>query len=95
VNSCILWNDTGNVSDDEISDDPGGSTSVNYSDIKGGWPLGTGNMNADPNFVGGGDLHIQGGPCVNTGDESKNPGMDIEGTVRDTWPDMGAYEFTG
>jgi len=95
VNSCILWNDTGNISDDEISDDPGGSTSVNYSDIKGGWPLGTGNMNADPNFVGGGDLHIQGGPCVNTGDESKNPEMDIEGTVRDTWPDMGAYEFSG
>ena len=93
LNSCIVWGNTGNISDSEISGDPGGTVSAAYSDIQGGGFSGTGNINADPNFAGGGDLHIQGGPCVNTGDPLINPGVDIEGTSRDSQPDMGAYEY--
>ena len=51
INDSILW---GNASpdDDEIHLETGVSLTITYSDIAGGWS-GTGNINSDPDFVGG------------------------------------------
>ena len=75
-----------------------GTFAVNYSDIEGGWTGGTGNLDADPLFVdaASGDYGLgAGSPCINTGTPAGAPAADIEGTPRDTAPDMGAYEWTG
>jgi len=72
----------------------GNNLNVSYSDIEGGW-TGTGNINADPLFVGG-DYHLGvGSPCIDKGTSVGAPVTDIEGTPRDAAPDMGAYEWTG
>ncbi len=68
-----------------------------YSDIESGW-TGTGNMDADPEFVdpASGDYHLRiASPCRDTGTPVGAPASDIEGTPRDVAPDMGAYEWTG
>jgi len=44
--NCIFWN---NVVD-EILNDGTSTLNVNYSDVKGGWPAGTGNIDKDPCF---------------------------------------------
>ena len=69
---------------------------VTYSDVQGGWP-GTGNIDADPLFVGFGEGHLrEGSPCIDTGnphtlysDLCIPPSM---GTERN---DMGAYGGPG
>jgi predicted outer membrane repeat protein len=66
VKNSILWGDTA-AEDEEIGYAGGLQSSVTYSDVQGGW-AGTGNINADPLFVGAGDYHLQpDSPCV--GDE--------------------------
>ena len=79
----------------------GGSLSVAYSDIQGGW-AGTGNINSDPLFVdsASGDFHLQmipvASPCINIGDNSAPnlPSDDFEGDSRiiNTVVDLGADE---
>jgi hypothetical protein len=78
VTNCILWGDA----PDEIY---GGSPTVNYSDVEGGWG-GTGgnNINADPCFVdaGGGNLRLGlGSPCIDAADNNSVPGdtSDLDG----------------
>jgi len=59
VNS-ILWGD----SPDEVSGSP---ITITYSDIEGGW-TGEGNIDANPQFVGGSDYHLTANsPCIDTG----------------------------
>jgi len=92
VTNTIVWSNTA----------PGdmlglGTFSVSYSDIEGGW-TGTGNLDADPQFVdaANGDYHLGvGSPCIDKGTSAGAPAADIEGTPRDAAPDMGAYEWTG
>ena len=73
----------------------GGTCNITYSDIEGGW-TGTGNIDTDPLFVGGGDYHLQAGsPCIDQGTAVGAPAADVEGTPRDATPDMGAYEWVG
>jgi hypothetical protein len=92
VTNTILWGNTA----------PGdmmglGTFTVNYSDIEGGWP-GTGNLDTDPLYVdaANGDYSIKGSSrCVDGGTPSGAPTHDIEGTPRDSAPDMGAYEWVG
>jgi len=59
VTNCILWGDWG--CPDEIYDGGTSTTTVDYSDVQGGW-LGTGgdNIDADPVFLDaiGGDLRL-------------------------------------
>jgi len=66
VTNCVLWDDTPS----EIADDGTSSTTVNYSDVQGGWG-GMGNINDDPFFVdaASGDLRLSSyaSPCVDTG----------------------------
>ena len=79
ISNCIVW-DNG---DSEV----GGSATVSYSDVEGGYP-GTGNIDADPLFVdsAGGDYHLSANSlCINAGDPaySSEPGeADIDGDLR-------------
>jgi hypothetical protein len=69
---------------------------VNYSDVEGWTDGGTGNIQADPLFIGAGNYHLRvGSPCIDKGTPMGAPVTDIEGTPRDNAPDMGAYEWKG
>ncbi|MEK7254016.1 MAG: hypothetical protein AAB316_04675, partial [Bacteroidota bacterium] len=79
--NCILW---GNNSG--IADNFGGSTTVTYSIVEGGY-AGTGNLNADPLFVtapgappsSSGDLHLQAAsPAIDAGTASGAPANDLD-----------------
>jgi hypothetical protein len=93
ITNCILWADV-------PSEIYGGSPSVTYSDVQGGW-YGTGNINTNPRFVEpvAGDYHLQpDSPCINAGDPGYIPGpneTDLDGNRRVMGGriDMGAYEF--
>lgn len=65
ITNSILWNNSA-PADFEIY----GSPNVNYSDIKGGWATGTGNLSANPFFTTGPDGdHYLGlvSPCIDSG----------------------------
>jgi len=75
-----------------------GGCTLAYSDVGIGDTTGTGNISADPKFVdaANGDYHLGvGSPCIDKGTPVGAPTHDIEGTPRDSAPDMGAYEWTG
>ncbi|MFC1783689.1 right-handed parallel beta-helix repeat-containing protein, partial [Planctomycetota bacterium] len=88
LTNCILW-------PDQMYGD--GAPLVSYSDVSGGWP-GTGNINADPQFVSISNLHLQAGsPCLDHGDNDSVPDVittDLDGLPRivNLVVDMGAYE---
>jgi parallel beta-helix repeat protein len=58
-----------------------------------------GTINADPLFVryqadGSGDYHLQiSSPGIDKGASTSAPSTDIEGKPRDSWVDIGAYEY--
>jgi hypothetical protein len=89
VTNCILWADA-------PSEIYGGTPSVTYSDVQGGWP-GPGNIDADPCFVD--DYHLlPDSPCINAGDPNyvarpNETDMDGEQRVMLGRVDMGADEF--
>lgn len=94
----IFWNNNSTSGNDEIVVEIG-SPIISYSDIDGGWP-GTGNINADPQFVNSvwGDFHITwNSPCRDAGFNAAStlPETDFEGDDRKTFgqTDMGADEF--
>jgi len=90
ITNSILWNNGPNLQADPPC--PGCFT-VNYSDIEGDW-TGTGNINENPLFLGNGNYHLsEVSPCIDKGTPTGAPAYDIEGTMRDALPDMGAYEF--
>jgi parallel beta-helix repeat protein len=62
------------------------------------WEDGANLLNVDPQFVGGGDYHIQAtSPVIDQANDTYAPSDDIDGDSRtaDAGPDMGADEFTG
>ena len=84
------------------------SVIVNYSDVEGssaaayvesGCTLtwGTGNIDSDPMFVGGGDYHLSNvSPCIDTGtDAGVATDMDGEARPQGAGYDMGSDEFAG
>ncbi|MHC4156313.1 MAG: choice-of-anchor Q domain-containing protein [Planctomycetota bacterium] len=90
VTNCILWSDT----PDEIYDDATSTTTVNYSDVEGGW-LGAGgnNINADPCLVDANNpdpnernLRLKPpSPCIDAGDTTAVPSsilVDLDGNPR-------------
>ena len=94
VLNTILYFNRALVSGDEIYLS-GGSITVTYSDIAGGWE-GESNIDENPLFVGFRDYHLQAGSlCIDAGTPDGAPPDDIEGNPRDEYPDMGAYEFQG
>ena len=62
--------------------------------MEGGWP-GTGNIDEDPLFVGGGDYHLTASsPCIDTGtDAGVIEDMDCETRPYGPGFDMGADEY--
>ena len=96
VNS-ILWGDTAGDGSHEIYES-GDSPDINYSDVQGGWATGTGNIDVDPSFVGGGDYHLTSTSlCIDAGDPAGGPADDIDGDVRPQHAayDMGSDEYAG
>jgi hypothetical protein len=61
-----------------------------------GWAGSNGNINADPEFLNeaGGDHQLTAGsPAINAGTTTGAPPDDIDGALRDSTPDIGAYEY--
>jgi predicted outer membrane repeat protein len=94
--NCILWGNSTEIN---------GTVTATYSIVQGGYS-GTGNLDADPEFVDqppiglgtAGDLHLStGSAAYNTGNNASVPGgvtTDLDGNPRIvfTTVDMGAYE---
>ncbi|HEY3412759.1 MAG TPA: DUF1565 domain-containing protein [Armatimonadota bacterium] len=94
VLNSIIWGNGGGILDDVIAN---GASFVNTSDIQGGF-AGTGNINVDPQFIGGLNYRLQTtSPCVNKGNANAQnlPATDLDGAPRilGPAPDMGAYEL--
>lgn len=100
LTNSILWGDSA-TSAPEIFDNNSAPT-VTYSNIQGGY-AGTGNINADPRFVGAtsGNLRLGfGSPAIDAGTNTGCPATDLDGLSRPTdgngdgaaTCDMGAYE---
>jgi hypothetical protein len=81
LNSIVWGND-----DIEID---AAATVATYCDVEGGWP-GTGNLNANPLFVGiGGDIGLDAlSPCIDAGDPASELDPDC------TRADMGSLPFS-
>ena len=95
ITNSILWGHSAQGYP-EILKATTASVNVTYSDVEGGWS-GTGNIDMDPRFVGGGDFHLDvGSPCV---DAATDAGVywDIDGDARPHGSgfDMGSDEYTG
>ena len=96
IANCIFWGDT----PQELY----AFTSVSYCNVQGGWP-GEGNIDANPQFAFGADLHlISGSPCIDAGTNTPVSGLpadDLDGNARPldgdedsvAIADMGAFEF--
>lgn len=113
VINSIAWgnkNESGGTYSTEIFIRDGNSSiDITYSDIQGGY-TGTGNIDSDPLFVGGGDYHLySGSPCIDAASSNPPaPATDKDGNARYddtvtedsgtgaiTYYDMGAYEYLG
>jgi hypothetical protein len=85
--NCIIYGNEGNG---EVSHSYYHEPSVTYSNVMGGWS-GTGNIDADPQFVEEVDFHLDpGSPCVDAGDPAILDGSMPPG-LGGTRSDMGAY----
>jgi len=99
IANTIFW---GNLQfwGNELYIEAGSNTTLDYCDIQGGWPTGTGNIDADPLFwdAAGGDYHLSlGSPCINNGSNAIPglPATDFEGDERivDQVVDIGMDEL--
>jgi len=82
LTNCIVWGETGGAI--------GGSTTVTYSDIEGGYS-GTGNINAAPQFLDASGGYYQlsaGSPCIDAGNTLALPPdtADLDGDGNTTEP---------
>lgn len=85
VTNCILWDD----GPEEIYDNAGSSSTVSYSDVRGGWSgAGGNNINGDPRFIAPatGDLRLlRFSPCVDAANNNAVPATittDLDGNPR-------------
>ena len=84
VHNSIVWGNSGTqIGSFSSPYDVGTHADATYSDIQGGF-TGTGNLDADPQFVdaGVGSYHLsEGSPCIDAGDPLSAP--DADGTAAD------------
>ncbi len=96
VTNCILWGN-GSSSQVQIVNGFESTAAVTYSDVQYAY-AGTGNIDEDPLFVGGGDYRLQeGSPCINAGDDSVvvvTTDLDGNPRIQGLCVDMGAFEAT-
>ncbi|MHC4083034.1 MAG: GC-type dockerin domain-anchored protein [Planctomycetota bacterium] len=82
VTNSVFWNEG-----EEITIRDASTVAIAFSDIEGGYP-GTGNIDADPQFVdpANGDLHpLPGSPCIDAGNNTAVPDgvtTDLDGNPR-------------
>ena len=103
--NSVLWGNTG-TNGPQLYTDPGGTTTATYSDIQfTSVYTGTGNINADPQFVQpitatfaptrAGDYHVRPiSPLIDRGTDA-GVTTDLDGLPRPLGAgfDMGSYEF--
>jgi hypothetical protein len=98
----IIWGNTAQTAP-EIRLRQGGSVTVTYSDVQGGWS-GTGNKNEAPSFADTSFYLQVTSPCVDAGDTNRvyNDPPDPASSFSAAWPslgsvrnDMGAYGGPG
>ncbi len=88
--NCIIYGNSGDPGDEEISHTYYHAPTVTYSDVRGGWP-GTGNIDTDPQFAEEIHYHLEDdSPCVDAGDPSILDGSRPPGRGG-TRSDMGTY----
>lgn len=99
VANCIVWGDTG-----EYEIDPGNSIRIFNSDVKGGWPADSGNIDGDPRFADNSFRLSDSSYCIGRGAGSvqigdaqyHSSGIDFYGMLRPdppgSQPDIGACE---
>jgi hypothetical protein len=97
LNNCILYGDSTLGTSPELYN---GVASVNYSDVEGGNVQGTGDISANPLFVGTSNYQLQASsPCASSGSvaaiEATGVTTDLAGNPRiiDGSVGMGAYEY--
>jgi len=81
--NCIIWNGPAWLWNNDNS-----AITISYSDVNAGWP-GTGNINADPLFMGTDDFRLQANsPCIDAGNNNLVPAdiTDIDGDGNTTGP---------
>jgi len=112
IKNCVFWNNNSEkyASNEIFNATNTGTTTITYSDIKGGW-TGTGNINADPKFLNpGADNYKIGGPfnhpspCKDTGHDPSVPAdfadLDWDGITTDAFPfdltaEMSRFSWSG
>ena len=91
ITNCILW-DNQAQNGSQLYDDVGSNTTITYSNIdQSGY---SGNMREYPRL--GASFHLRAdSPCIDQGDNSAAPAIDIDGESRpqSSAADMGADEF--
>jgi hypothetical protein len=97
LKQCILWDNIAPTGT-QIHDEGSSATTVNYSDVQGGWPGGIGNIDIDPNLTP--NPHLKAGsPCIDAGDPAfvvdPQAPYDIDGESRiiNGRVDIGADEY--
>ncbi|HOV74488.1 MAG TPA: PKD domain-containing protein [Candidatus Hydrogenedentes bacterium] len=93
VKNSILWQDA----PDEIQNQ-NGAPRIDYNDVSGGYPSGTGNINTDPLFTdaGNNDFSLRPeSPCIDKAASEGAPNDDYRGIPRPQGlsADMGAFEY--
>jgi hypothetical protein len=98
VTNNIFWSNTA-TNGPQIYDDDLSSSTVAYSDVQDGWAgAGTGNINADPYFVGSGNYRLlSGSPCIDAGNNNSVPldyaDLDSDGSTTEPIPfDLDGFE---
>ncbi len=103
LKNLIVWGNTASDSDDSIHQVGANAPSISYCDVEGGFPLMLlGGLDADPDFVGGGDYRLSdsNSPCFNSASFGLAPTNDLDGNPRPVsgsgkLVDMGCYELQG
>ncbi len=83
ITNSILWGNADARGSNQIQlSDQTYLSGVTYSDIQGSYP-GAHNISQDPNFIGGGNYHLQSNsPCIDRGTNANAPNIDIDGHCR-------------